>query len=243
MQNTPELILNHADGDGFVVVLPGGGYRMLAEHETTPPLEWLAELGWRAGALRYTVDPSPYPVALTELLGALADVRAGRYGSVTGPVGVLGFSAGGHLAGSAATATGEEFALATARYGTAAARPDFGVLAYPVVDLGELTHSGSRDSLLWELDPGQDWIARLSLQRRVDRRTPPLFIWTTADDASVPARNSLILAEACIEHQVPVELHVYPHGEHGLGMHPEPAASAWRECGQWLAGRLDPAPR
>lgn len=238
MNRAPDLILNAAaEGHGFVVVLPGGGYRNLAEHETLPPLKWLAAQGWRGGALRYTVDPSPYPVALLEVLGALAEVRAGRYGPVSGPVGVLGFSAGGHLAGMAATATADELARAEALAGRPSARPDFAVLAYPVIDLGQHTHGGSHESLLAGLDPADGWPQRLSVQNRVDAGTPPLFVWTTADDDAVPAQNALLVAEACVRHQVPVELHVYLSGPHGLGMEPEPAASAWAACAGWLRDR------
>jgi len=230
----PELKLGPVtEGRGFVVVLPGGGYRLRAEHETTPPLDWLAARGWRAGALPYTVDPAPYPLPLAELLGALADVRAGRYGAVEGPVGVLGFSAGGHLAGLAATATPDELAAAD----SGAARPDFAVLAYPVVSLVRHPHLGSRAALLADRADEPGLAERLSLESRVDAATPPVFAWTTADDETVDARNSLLLAARLVEHRVPVELHVLPNGAHGLGMAPE---AAWRPAARWLERIREP---
>ncbi len=221
-------------GYGFVVVLPGGGYRLRAEHETYPPMEWLSAQGWCTGALPYTVDPSPYPVALVEVLTAVAEVRAGRYGEVHGPVGVLGFSAGGHLAGLAATATEAELAQVADRIGRPVARPDFSLLAYPVVTLGEHTHEGSRDSLLEGIDD-PSLVERLSVERRVDESTGPIFIWTTADDEMVPAQNSLLLATACVEHQVPVEFQLYPQGPHGMGMAGSAQVdAAWAAAAVWL---------
>src|SRR5215470_5286622 len=116
------------DGRGFVVVLPGGSYRELADHEGPPVAEWLEQVGIRAAVLDYTVNPAPVATVLDEVLTAVTDVRAGRHGAVEGPVGVLGFSAGGHLAGLAATATAEEL-------GPGRRRPDAAVLAYPLVSM------------------------------------------------------------------------------------------------------------
>ncbi|GMA23988.1 acetylesterase [Luteimicrobium album] len=219
-----------AHRDGFVVVLPGGGYRLRAEHEGIQVAQWLASEGIRAGVLDYTVDPSPASIVLGEVLGAVADVRAGRYGAVMGPVALLGFSAGGHLAGLAATAT-------TAELGPDRARPDLVLLGYPVVSMVRSPHQGSRKSLLSGA-PGREraTLARaLSVEQRVDDTTPPVFVWHTADDEVVPASHTVALAAALINARCEVEAHVYPRGEHGLGLAALPDGRSWRPTAlQWL---------
>lgn len=232
------LRCNHpADpGRGFIVILPGGGYRIRAAHEAGPPLAWLARIGWRAGVLNYTVGPARYPAVLVELVEAIARVRAGDYGPMDGPVGVLGFSAGGHLAGLAATATEAELFLGGSCLGAAAGRPDFAVLAYPVVSMVDHPHLGSRASLL--PNAGDDESARLlSVEERADPHTPPMFLWTTAMDRSVSPRHSLRLADRLIGLGVSNELHVYPDGSHGLGMADGiPVVDQWPlAAGAWLA--------
>ncbi|MDR2975226.1 MAG: alpha/beta hydrolase [Propionibacteriaceae bacterium] len=229
-----ELIWSdRTDGYGCVIVLPGGGYRILAEHETQPPMDWLTAQGWRCAALKYTVDPSPYPLALLEVLTAIAQVRQGVYGPVTGPVGVLGFSAGGHLAGLSATATPTELAQ-VGLDGPPAGRPDFSMYAYPVVSLSDYTDLGTRDSLLWELEDPR-LVQDLSIENRVDPGTGPMFIWTTAGDEVVPPQSSMVLADACVGSGVPVELHLYPGGRHGMGMTgSRQVDAAWAAAGAWL---------
>jgi acetyl esterase/lipase len=196
-------------------------------------MEWLTGQGWRCAALTYTVDPSPYPVALLEVLTVVAQVRQGMYGPVNGPVGVLGFSAGGHLAGLSATATATELAQ-VAVPGATASRPDFSIYAYPVVSLSEYTHQGTRESLLWGLDD-PNLVQNLSIENRVDPAAGPMFIWTTAGDEAVPAQSSMVLADACVASGVPVEFHLYPDGHHGMGMTgSKQVDAAWAAAGVWL---------
>jgi acetyl esterase/lipase len=200
--HTPD---QNPDSPGTVLVLAGGGYHDRAEHESVDVSRFLAEHGVRAAWLDYPVAPARYPQALHLVLRAVAELRS------HGPVAVLGFSAGGHLAGTAATATADELAAAGGL-----ARPDAAVLCYPVVSMVDHPHLGSRMNLL---GTEEDAPARaLSVELRVDADTPPVFAWHTADDAHVGVEHSLALTAALRRHQVPVELHVYPHGRHGLGL-------------------------
>jgi acetyl esterase/lipase len=207
--------------NGFLLVLPGGGYGGRSDHEGPGMTEWLTEQGIAAGDLEYRVQPATYPGPLLDVLIALAELRAGVYGSVTGPVAVLGSSAGGHLAGLAATATEAEFALAAMESGRDIgefARPDLVAYSYPVISLVEETHLGSRRELLGERWEDHAVAAEFSIDRRVDAATPPSFLWHTAEDAVVPVSNSFFLARSLGRAGVPFELHVFPYGRHGLGL-------------------------
>lgn len=210
--HTPD---QNPDSPGTVLVLAGGGYQERARHESEDVAHFLAEHGVRAAWLDYPVAPARYPEALHQVLIALARLRE------HGPVAVLGFSAGGHLAGTAATATARELADAAALAGLDPARvtrPDAAVLCYPVVSMIDLPNIGSRLNLIGNDD---DAPAReLSVELRVDADTGPVFAWHTAEDQVVGVEHSLSLAAALRRHRVPVELHVYPHGRHGLGLAP-----------------------
>lgn len=239
----------HGSTRGFVLVLAGGGYAVRAEHEYLDVTRWLAAHGIASGYLDYAVAPATYPVALGQTLEALAELRDGVHGPVDGPVVVLGFSAGAHLAGLALTATPAELALTTGS-GTDAGsaptesgsraryeRPDAAVLCYPVVSMTDLPHIGSRANLLGDAADDTAFAKALSVERRVDARTPPAFLWHTADDAVVDVEHSLRLAGALGRSHVPYELHVYPTGEHGLGLAESAGAPAgWTDaCLRWLA--------
>lgn len=225
-------------GRGAVLVLPGGGYQMRAADEAGPVAAFLASSGVRAHWLDYPVAPARYPAALHEVLIALADLRAGRRGGepVDGPVAVLGFSAGGHLAGTAATATDAELADAAALAGIDPAevrRPDAAVLCYPVISLVDHPHLGSRLNLVGSPD---DAPARaLSVENRVDAATPPTFLWHTAEDAAVGVEHSLTAMRALRRHGVPAELHVFPRGAHGLNLAIGQTAGEWTFAAvRWL---------
>lgn len=226
---------------GFVLVLAGGGYGFRAEHEFLDVTSWLAENGVACGYLDYAVAPETYPRALGQVLRALAELRAGVHGPVDGPIAVLGFSAGAHLAGTVLTATEDEIALALGAgdgWGgdVTTARPDVGVLCYPVVSMTELPHLGSRANLLGADADSTAFAKALSVERRVDARTSPTFLWHTADDDVVDVEHSLRLAGALGRADVPYELHVYPSGSHGLGLAQDGGATAeWTQaCLRWL---------
>ena len=202
----------------LVLVLPGGGYGMLADHEAEPVADWLHGLGLDAEVLRYPVAPARYPDALTAVRRRITALRAeGRT-----RIGVLGFSAGGHLAGSAALLPGDPDE-----------RADFAVLCYPVVSMIDGPHEGSLENLL-----GNDrhLAGDVSLERLVTPDAPPMFLWHTADDEAVPVRHSYLLAQALAEADVPHELHVFPHGPHGIGLADGTGApAAWTDlCAEWL---------
>ena len=203
-----------------ILVLPGGGYSRHAPHEGEPVAEWLRGLGWDARAVEYPVGRR-HPEPLNAVRRELAAERS--RGATT--VGLIGFSAGGHLAGHAALAL------------PAAERPDFAILGYPVVSFLTPTHKGSRDTLLgprpWP------WTRRsVSLERLVTDDAPPFFLWHTAEDTAVPAQHSYLLASALEQRGVPHELHVFEHGRHGLGFAEGLPAERWRSLAEvWLAGR------
>ncbi|WP_420110560.1 alpha/beta hydrolase [Pseudactinotalea sp.] len=215
---------------GFVLVLPGGGYLSLSPSEAEPVCDWLASEGFPCGWLRYPVDPARHPAPLATVLDAVLQLR----GVVDGPIAVMGFSAGGHLAGLAATATSED--IASLASGAESARPDLAVLGYPVVSVHRRPMGRMGDSLL---GPDPDDPASLSLENRVTSQTPPCFVWHTAPDPSVPADESLRLGAALVAAGAEVELHLYPHGGHGLSVTRDatvPRTRRWREdCSSWLA--------
>lgn len=210
------------DHQGFVLVLAGGGYAHRAEHESVDVVAWLSAHGVAGGYLDYAIAPERYPTALEQTLTALAELRAGVHREITGPVAVLGFSAGGHLAGTVLTATDDEIARVQAAVGPGltVARPDAAVLCYPVTSLVQTPHVGSRENLLGEHADDSGLAGSLSTEQRVDATTAPTFLWHTADDETVHVSHSLGLAAALGDHGVPYELHVYPSGRHGLGLAP-----------------------
>lgn len=232
--NPRALELAEAGAQGFVIVLPGGGYLDRMDYEGPDITEFLASHGIAAGHLEYPTAPARYPDALEQVLLAVADVRSGVHGAFTGPVSVVGFSAGGHLAATAATATADEMAALAHRDGDVVlSRPDHVALAYPVISLVNRTHVGSRLNLLG-FDAPEALAHALSVENRVDADTPPVFMWHTAEDGSVPVENVLLMAGALRRHAVPFELHVYPHGRHGIGLADEAGAPATDWPGAWL---------
>jgi len=226
-----------------VVVCPGGGYgRLASDHEGRQVAEWLNSLGVSAFVLQYRLGPRyrhPAPLEDAQRAIRLVRARAAEWGIDPARVGILGFSAGGHLASSASThfdAGRPDAADAVERQGS---RPDFAVLLYPVISLdGPSAHSGSRRNLLGDT-PDPALVEQLSNERQVSARTPPTFLFHTADDPTVPVQNSLLYFEALRSAGVPAELHVFAHGRHGVGLAlDDPALSAWpRLCAAWLAGR------
>jgi acetyl esterase/lipase len=226
-----------------VLVLPGGGYARQADHEAEPVADWLAGLGIHAFVLRYRVAPDRHPAPLEDAKQAMLHIRGGAHGLAVDRerVGVLGFSAGGHLAATLSTAV----ATGSADLDVPGAVPDLTVLCYPVVSYTLEVHQGSVDNLLGDAPPS-DVLAELSAEQQVTGETPPAFLWHTADDAAVPVSHSLGYAGALLSAGVPAELHVFPHGRHGLGLADgEPGPDQWSSlCAGWLgrAGWTDPSP-
>lgn len=216
-----------------VLVLPGGGYGQTSAHEGEPVAEWLAGLGLHAFVLRYRVAPHQHPAPLIDAKEAMLWIRGGGHGLAVDPqrVGVLGFSAGGHLAATLSTATpcGE----ATLDIGDTV--PNLSILCYPVVSFTRAVHQGSIDNLLGR-SPSSDLLEEMSAELNVTDATPPAFLWHTADDDAVPVENTFAYAQALVRSGVPAEVHIFPQGRHGLGMaEGETGPDQWTAlCGKWL---------
>ena len=202
-----------------IIVLPGGGYEMTYPGEGEPiALEYLAR-GFCAFVLDYSVYPARFPQALLEALHAIRFVRenAKEYGIDPVKIAICGFSAGGHLAITAAEkfdygkSDGDEIDKQNSR-------PDAAVFCYPVCTLlGEYTHKGSVKNLLGTDEP-TDLAYKLSGELNARDDMPPCFIWHTFGDTCVPVQNSLMLADALRKKNIPVEMHLFPDGPHGLGL-------------------------
>lgn len=234
---TPYLAEQGEAAGPAVVVLPGGGYQCRAEHEGRPIAEWLNTLGISAFVLDYRVAPYKHPAPLTDARRALRYVRsrAAEWKVDPSRLGILGFSAGGHLASTAGTHYDRGNELSADPVERESCRPDFMVLCYPVISLYEFRHSGSRDNLLGE-KPLEEELQLLSNELQVTGDTPPAFLWHTSDDPAVPVENALLFAGALSRHKVPFELHSYMTGPHGLGLAEQHAeAQTWPElCRRWF---------
>lgn len=220
-----------ADRNGAsLVVLPGGGYAHLSEHEGQGYAEWLTGHGVTVYVLQYRLGPKyHHPAMLHDVARALRTVRAWakRDGLDPQRVGVMGSSAGGHLAATLLTHFDAGRADSADPIERESSRPDLGVLAYPVISMGKFAHQGSRDRLLGPA-PGDALLQDMSLELQVKPDTPPTFIWSTNADATVPVENSLLFAEALRRAGVPFALHIYEQGAHGLGLgRPDRPAPPW----------------
>ena len=231
------------------IVCPGGGYMVLAlDKEGAEFTRWLNDLGVTVFVLKYRIAPQQHPAALRDVLRAVRLVRshAADFGVDPHRIGVVGASAGGHVAASAATLFDAPEGKTGAPLDAVSARPDFAVLLYPVVTMSTAAvHAGSRQALLGP-HPTPTLMDHLSLERQVTRQTPPTFLVHTAEDASVPAENSILLYRALIAAGVPTELHLYEKGPHGFGIKPGlgPTSDWPKRAEEWMRshGWLDKAP-
>ncbi|MET0263537.1 MAG: alpha/beta hydrolase [Rariglobus sp.] len=211
-----------------LLILPGGGYGGLADHEGEGYAKWFVTQGVTCYVLQYRLGSHGYrhPVMLNDAARALRTVRAWarRDGLDVARIGIIGSSAGGHLASTLLTQFDGGKADSSDPVERESSRPDLGILCYPVISLGEFTHEGSKENLLGK-SPSADLVRQLSNELQVTAVTPPCFIWHTADDQAVPVENALLFASALRRSGVPFDLHVYEHGNHGLGL-PTPANNA-----------------
>jgi acetyl esterase/lipase len=229
-----------------VIVAPGGGYTKRAPYEGGPVAEWLNGLGVAAVVLHYRVAPSRYPEPLLDGARAvrLVRARAADFGIDPDRIGMLGFSAGGHVAALTAVHATAGDPGAADPVERVSSRPDAIVLCYPVITFGSHRHQGCLDNLLGRRAT-PELVAHLSAEKHVTADTPPAFLWHTSTDAAVPVLNSTLFAEALGRAGVPHELHVFREGKHGLGLASDvPGASQWTTlCATWLrAIGLAPAP-
>jgi acetyl esterase/lipase len=216
----------------FVVVAPGGGYTHLAlDHEGAQVAQWLNAHGVGALVLRYRLGPTyHHPIEIGDAQRAIRFARshAAEWGVQTDRVGMWGFSAGGHLTATAGTHFDAGKPGSADPLDSASSRPDFMVLAYPVISFDpSVMHAGSRKFLLGD-NPDPALVTLLSNELQVTPQTPPTFIFSTSDDATVPIANSILFYSALVKNKVPVEMHIYQNGKHGAGLaQGNPALSSW----------------
>lgn len=236
-----------------VVICPGGGYGFLADdHEGKQVAEFMNGLGVTAFVLKYRIvtkdRPGPlHPAPLEDAQRAIRLVRAkaAEYGVNPERVGIVGFSAGGHLASSAATHFDKGQGKGSDAIEAQSCRPDFAILAYPVISMESgVTHGGSRNNLLGA-NPDAKLVEHLSNDRQVTKDTPPTFIFHTSEDKAVLADNPVRFYLACKAAGVPCELHVYEKGKHGVGLGRdpkwtggEPSVATWPDrLADWMRSR------
>jgi acetyl esterase/lipase len=223
--HVPTLTYFPAPGSGegrtAVVICPGGGYQILAAgHEGVDVAKRLNAMGVSAFILKYRLKEYGHPAPLQDVLRAIRLVRsrAVEFGVAPERIGVLGFSAGGHLAATAATLYDAPEGRTGAALDAVSARPDFAALIYPVISFkGPSAHAGSRRNLIGET-PEPALVERLSPELQVTRNTPPAFLVHTAEDKGVPLENSLLFYQGVRAAGGSAELHLYEKGPHGFGL-------------------------
>jgi len=216
----PAVRIYQPEGTGrtgaAILVCPGGGYGVLAsDHEGQQVAKWLNTIGVTACVLKYRLGPRyHHPAPLNDAQRGLRYIRAhaADLGVAPDRIGVMGFSAGGHLASTLSTHFDAGHADSADPIERASCRPDFAVLAYPVISLtADFSHRGSARNLLGD-NPDPELLKSLSNETQVSDQTPPTFLFHTGEDKGVPVQNSLVYYRALVEHGVPAELHVYQNG-------------------------------
>jgi len=238
---TPYLPESGKATGAAMVICPGGGYGGLAPHEGNDYALWLNQHGVTGFVLKYRLGSHGYrhPAMLEDAARAVRWVRAHAKNYQVDPqrVGIMGSSAGGHLASTLLTHFDGGNTNSADPIEQQSSRPDLGILCYAVISLGEFAHQGSKHNLLGT-NPPPELVRFLSNELQVTPQTPPCFIWTTYEDKTVPMENSLLFAEALRKNHVPFDLHIYQQGGHGMGLkdkppfaHPHPWAG---DCLFWL---------
>ncbi len=236
---TPYLASKEKATGAAIVVLPGGGYSHLSEiKEGSDVAKWLNTLGISAFVVKYRLGMRYHqPNQLLDAARALRTVRsrAKEWNVDAARIGILGFSAGGHLASTLGTHFDTGKADAKDEIDRVSSRPDLMILLYPVITMGEFAHQGSKLNLLGE-NPTPDLVKQYSNELQVTKETPPTFIAHSVADSVVPIENSLLFAEALRKVRVPFELHLYEQGPHGFGLAPtNPVLASWTDrCADWL---------
>ncbi|GAB3506034.1 hypothetical protein GCM10027341_38550 [Spirosoma knui] len=222
-----------------IMVCPGGGYSILASgHEGEDIARWFNTLGIAAFVLKYRLPnekimTNQQEVPLMDAMQGIKLIRqnANRYGIQADKIGVIGFSAGGHLAATLSTH------YHRGPQASEQAKPNFSILMYPVVTFGDKAHTGSRDKLLGK-NTSPELVAYYSNELQVSSQTPPTFLVHSEDDKTVPVENSILYYLACLKNGVPAEMHLYSKGGHGYGLRTAKHGSLanWPEsCKAWLA--------
>jgi acetyl esterase/lipase len=239
---TPYIVSGERATGTAVIVCPGGGYLHLSmEKEGSDVAHWWNSLGVTAFVLKYRLGPRyRHPVELGDAQRAIRTVRAraAEFGVKADRVGLMGFSAGGHLTATAGTHFDAGKADAADAIDRAGSRPDFLVLGYAVISFTQYAHKGSLQALLGD-NPDPKLVENLSNELQVTAQTPPTFLFHTNADTTVPAENSVMFYMALRKAGVPAEMHIYEHGPHGMGLAPtDEALSSWpARLADWVRGR------
>jgi len=217
---TPYLAPRDQATGAAIIICPGGGYEHLSDREGGPIAERLNAMGIIAFVLKYRIGPRyHHPAPLQDAARAirLVRARAGEWKIDPERIGIMGFSAGGHLAATIGTHFDPGKPDSSDPIERVSSRPNVTVLVYPVITMKDSTHAGSRRNLLGP-DPTPELLALLSNEERVTRETPPTFLIHTMTDASVPVENSLAFVAALRKAGVPFEFHLYERGPHGFAL-------------------------
>ncbi len=239
-----------------VVILPGGGYGHLAmDHEGAQIAKWFNDMGITAAVCVYRHHGGGgnggkgynHPVPMLDAQRAIRTLRAGadRWNIDPARIGVMGFSAGGHLASTVSTHHDPGQPDSDDVIERVSSRPSFAVLAYPVIAFDKpYTHRGSQKNLLGE-NPDPTLVASLSNESMVSAETPPTFLFHTAEDTAVPPENSVVYFLALQRAGVKAEMHIFEKGKHGIGLGADiPGTNAWPKlCKAWLAAQLESTDR
>lgn len=226
-----------------ILVIPGGAYWVVCvEHEGKAVADWLTQKGYTVGVLKYRLPNGNPDVPMQDAQQAVRFMRSqsSAWGTNNSDVGVLGFSAGGHLASSVATHFEEDYSHGKGDYSSVSSRPDFLVLVYPVITLFEdYGHEFSKLQLLGE-EPELAQLEKYSSHLRVNEKTPPTILIHSNDDEGVHPFNSIKFYSALREADVSSEIHIFEFGGHGYALTPTSPASDWRLLvEQWLSNRIN----
>jgi acetyl esterase/lipase len=239
---TPYLVPAARAVGTAVIVCPGGSYMHLSmEKEGSDVAHWWNSLGVTAFVLKYRLGPKyRHPIELGDAQRAIRTVRAraAEFGIRPDRVGIMGFSAGGHLTATAGTHFDSGKPDAADAIDRLSSRPDFLVLGYPVISFTQNVHQGSKRSLLGD-NPDPKLVENLSNELQVTAQTPPTFLFHTSNDGTVPVENSVMFYMALHKAGVPAEMHLYENGPHGVGLAPtDEALSSWpARLADWMRGR------
>lgn len=247
---TPEIEIylpaNRSNTGVGVLIMPGGGYAGVAyDWEGTDVAKWFNSVGIAAFVLKYRVPLSAsvenkewVPLQDAQRAMRIIRSRAAEFKIDPAKIGAMGFSAGGHLASTLGTHYDQKVPFLNDAIEEVSAKPDFLMLIYPVISMKEgLTHGGSHDNLIGKA-PSPELVNTFSNELQVNAETPPTFLLHATDDGAVKVENSLVFYQALRDHQVPVEMHIFPAGGHGFGLGiGNPSLEQWPSLlNQWIKG-------
>lgn len=232
-EKTPEI--PYSNKRKLVLICPGGGYHWTSDREAESIAIRMMGMGYHAAVLRYSCAPARFPVSLMEMARAVVTIRehAEEWNVDADKLIIAGFSAGGHLAASYGVFWSADFLAADIGVEKEMLRPNAMLLCYPVItSKEEYSHKGSFENLLGEQYTDEALRGKVSLEDYVNENTPKCFLWHTYTDPTVPVENSFLFAQELIKHRIPVEMHIYERGGHGLSLASEITDNTIGECYQ-----------